>query len=197
MHTESNTNNKISQITIAPVAIILCLIAVGTITVTVIITVTQLKRRSKKKSDTTKHTHSHLDNINEKLETRTAHTDSRDSVYDGTQLTPTTIKDKHAPIGHYSDSVDVTTNDCFTPSSAITLYDNNTSQKTLKETYSTIQKPSKSKKAKSENPPPIPPYRVDDVYAVVQKKIKCKTEDDEKPPPVPPQTNNMLYAAVR
>ena len=105
-------------------------------------------RRSKKKSDTTKHIHSHLDNTNEKLETATAHTDSRDSVYDGTQLTPTTIKDKHAPIEHYSDSVDVTTNECYISSTAITLYDNNTSQKTLEEIYSTVQKSGKIKKPK-------------------------------------------------
>ena len=187
---ESNITNKISRTTIIVVAtvliIILCLIAGASITV--IIIVVRIKRRSKEKSGSSNknsHNHSHLNYSNEKSwATGPNHFDTAIPLYKGIQLTPSTIQDEALPLGY--DSVDTTTHNHVTPSTAITQQDINRSQIKSERMYmySAAHRPGK---VKDEPLPPIPPYKVEDMYATHL----------EEPPPVPPQTTEMLYAAVR
>ena len=187
---ESNISNKISQTTIIVVVtvliIVLCLIAGASITV--IIIVVRIKRQSKKKagsSNKNSHNHSHLNYSNEKSWTAGPnHFDTAIPLYEGIQLTPSTIQDKALHFGYDSD--DTTTHNHVTPSTAITQQDNNRSQIKSERMYmySAAHRPGK---AQDEPLPPIPSYKVEDMYATHL----------EEPPPVPPQTTEMLYAAVR
>ena len=185
---ESNISNKISQTTIIVVVtvliIVLCLTA--GVSVAVIIITVRIKRRSKKKSGSSNknsHNHSHLNYSNEKSWVAGPnHFDTAIPLYEGIQLTPSTIQDEALPLGY--DSVDTTTHNHVTPSTAITQQDINRSKIKSERMYSASHRPGK---AKDEPLPPIPPYKVEDMYATHL----------EEPPPVPPQTTEMLYAAVR
>ena len=68
--------------------------------------------------------HSHLNYSNEKSwATRPNHCNTAIPLYEGIQLNPSTIQDKALHFGH--DSVDTTTHNHVTPSTAITQQDNN------------------------------------------------------------------------
>ena len=188
VHVGMDTTISTSNIaTIATVALfILCLIA--GVSIAVIIIVIRIKRRSKEKSGSSNknsHNHSHLNYSNETpWAAGPNHFDTAIPLYEGIQLTPSTIQDEALPLGY--DSVDTTTHNHVTPSTAITQQDNNRSQIKSERMYmySAAHRPGK---AKDEPLPPIPPYKVEDMYATHL----------EEPPPVPPQTTEMLYAAVR
>ena len=181
-------SNKISQTTIIVVVtvliIVLCLTA--GVSVAVIIITVRIKRRSKEKSGSSNknsHNHSHLNYSNEKSWVAGPnHFDTAIPLYKGIQLTPSTIQDEALHFGY--DSVDTTTHNHVTPSTAITQQDNNRSKIKSERMYSAAHRPGK---VKDEPLPPIPPYKVEDMYATHL----------EEPPPVPPQTTEMLYAAVR
>ena len=72
-------------------------------------------------SNKNSHNHSHLNYSNEK--SRATHFDTAIPLYKGIQLTPSTIQDEPLPFGY--DSVDTTTHNHVTPSTANTQQDNN------------------------------------------------------------------------